>query len=50
MASMSAVATNDAAGNGLMPAFYMMAISAVAGVILFFTAHDYNGIPLDEIR
>ena len=38
------------AGNGLMPAFYMMAISAVAGVILFFTAHDYNGIPLDEIR
>ena len=39
-----------APGNGLMPAFYMMAISAVAGVILFFTAHDYNGIPLDEIR
>ena len=34
----------------LMPAFYMMAISAVAGAILFFTAHDYNGIPLDEIR
>ena len=27
----------------------MMAISAVAGVILFFTAHDYNGILLDEL-
>ena len=45
-----ATALIDATGNGLMPAFYMMAISAVAGVILFFTAHDYNGIPLDEIR
>ena len=49
-ASFVATALIDATGNGLMPAFYMMAISAVAGVILFFTAHDYNGIPLDEIR
>ena len=49
-ASFVATALIDAAGNGLMPAFYMMAISAVAGAILFFTAHDYNGIPLDEIR
>ena len=49
-ASFVATALIDATGNGLMPALYMMAISAVAGVILFFTAHDYNGIPLDEIR
>lgn len=49
-ASFVATALIDATGNGLMPAFYMMAISAVAGVILFFTAHDYNGMPLDEIR
>lgn len=49
-ASFVATALIDATGNGLMPAFYMMAISAVAGVTLFFTAHDYNGIPLDEIR
>lgn len=49
-ASFVATALIDATGNGLMPAFYMMAISAVAGVILFFTAHDYNGISLDEIR
>lgn len=49
-ASFVATALIDATGNGLIPAFYMMAISAVAGVILFFTAHDYNGIPLDEIR
>lgn len=49
-ASFVATALIDATGNGLMPAFYMMAISAVAGAILFFTAHDYNGIPLDEIR
>ena len=49
-ASFVATALIDATGNGLMPAFYMMAISAVAGVILFLTAHDYNGIPLDEIR
>ena len=49
-ASFVATALIDATGNGLMPAFYMMAISAVAGVTLFFTAHDYNGIPLDEIQ
>ena len=49
-ASFVATALIDATGNGLMPAFYMMAISAVAGIILFFTAHDYNGIPLDEIE
>lgn len=49
-ASFVATALIDATGNGLMPAFYMMAISAVAGVILFFTAHDCNGISLDEIR
>ncbi len=49
-ASFVATALIDATGNGLMPAFYMMAISAVAGIILYFTAHDYNGVPLDEIE
>ena len=49
-ASFVATALIDATGNGLMPAFYMMTISAVAGIILYFTAHDYNGVPLDEIE
>lgn len=49
-ASFIATALIDATGNGLMPAFYMMGICLVAGLILLFTAHEYAGKPLDEIE
>lgn len=49
-ASFVATALIDATGNGLMPAYYMMGICAVAGIILFFTAHEYAGKPLDQIE
>lgn len=49
-ASMVATALIDATGNTLSPAFYMMGIAVVAGIILIFTGKDYNNIPLDEIE
>lgn len=49
-ASMVATALIDFTGNGMAPAYYMMAICIVAGIILWFTAHDYNGIELHDIK
>lgn len=49
-ASFVATALIDATGNGMAPAYYMMAICAVAGIILLLTAHDYNGIELNDIK
>ena len=49
-ASMVATALIDATGNGLAPAYYMMGICIVAGIILFITAHDYNGIKMNDIK
>ena len=49
-ASMVATALIDFTGNGMAPAYYMMAICLVAGIILWFTAHDYNGIELHDIK
>lgn len=49
-ASMVATALIDFTGNGMAPAYYMMAICVIAGIILWFTAHDYNGIELHEIK
>ena len=34
----------------MAPAYYMMAICIIAGIILWFTAHDYNGIELHDIK
>lgn len=48
-ASMVATALIDFTGNGMAPAYYMMAIGVVAGIILFFTAVDHNNIPMNEI-
>ena len=49
-ASMVATALIDFTGNGMAPAYYMMAICLVAGIILWFTARDYNGIELHDIK
>ena len=49
-ASMVATALIDFTGNGMAPAYYMMAICIIAGIILWFTAHDYNGIELHDIK
>lgn len=49
-ASMVATALIDATGNGLMPAYYMMGICLVAGIILLFTAHEYAGKELNDIE
>lgn len=49
-ASMVATALIDFTGNGMAPAYYMMAICVIAGIILWFTAHDYNGIELHDIK
>lgn len=49
-ASMVATALIDFTGNGMAPAYYIMAICIVAGIILWFTAHDYNGIELHDIK
>ena len=49
-ASMVATALIDFTGNGMAPAYYMMGICIVAGIILWFTAHDYNGIELHDIK
>ncbi len=48
-ASMVATALIDFTGNGMAPAYYMMGICIVAGIILWFTACDHNSIPMDEI-
>lgn len=48
-ASFVVTALIDFTGNGLMPAYYMMGICLVAGIILLFTAHDYGGIPLEDV-
>ena len=34
--------------NGMAPASDMMGICIIAGIILWFTAHDYNGIELHD--
>ena len=47
-ASMVATALIDFTGNGMAPAYYMMAICIIAGIILWFTAHDYKGIELND--
>lgn len=49
-ASMVATALIDATGNGLMPAYYMMGISLVAGVVLLLTARDYTNKRLEDIE
>lgn len=49
-ASFVATALIDATGNGMAPAYYMMGVCLVAGIILWFTAHDYNGIELSDIK
>lgn len=49
-ASMVATALIDFTGNGMAPAYYMMAICIIAGIILWFTAQDYNGIELHDIK
>ena len=49
-ASMVATALIDFTGNGMAPAYYMMGICIIAGIILWFTAHDYNGIELHDIK
>lgn len=49
-ASFIATILIDATGNGLMPAYYMMFICTVAGLILHFTAREYKGIPLEDIK
>ena len=49
-ASMMATALIDFTGNGMAPAYYMMGICIIAGIILWFTAHDYNGIELHDIK
>ena len=47
---MVATALIDFTGNGMAPAYYMMGICIVAGIILLFTARlDHNNIPMDEI-
>lgn len=48
-ASFVATALIDITGNGMAPAYYMMAICLVAGTILLFTAHDYGGIELNDV-
>ena len=48
-ASMVATALIDATGNGMAPAYYMMGICIVAGIVLLFTARDHNDIPMNEI-
>lgn len=47
---MMATALIDFTGNGMAPAYYMMGICIIAGIILWFTAHDYNGIELHDIK
>ena len=49
-ASMVATALIDATGNSLMPAFYMMAICLVAGIILLFTAREYGHVELEDVK
>ncbi|CAK7014377.1 MAG: Proline/betaine transporter [Paraeggerthella hongkongensis] len=49
-ASMVATALIDATGNGMAPAYYMMGICLIAGIILLFTAHEYKGVPLNDIE
>ncbi len=49
-ASMVATALIDFTGNGMAPAYYMMGICIIAGIILWFTAHDYNGLELHDIK
>lgn len=49
-ASFVATALIDATGDGMAPAYYMMGICVVAGVILLLTARDYNGIHLNDIE
>ena len=46
---MVATALIDATGNGMAPAYYMMGICIVAGIVLLFTARDHNDIPMNEI-
>ena len=47
---MVATALIDATGNSLMPAFYMMAICLVAGIILLFTAREYGHVELEDVK
>ena len=49
-ASFVATALIDATGDGMAPAYYMMGICVVAGIILLLTAHDYNGVHLNDIE
>lgn len=48
-ASMVATALIDATGNGMAPAYYMMGICVVAGIVLLFTAADHRGIAMNDI-
>lgn len=47
-ASFVATALIDATGNGMAPAYYMIAICVVAFLILLF-AHEYSGRSMDSI-
>ncbi|MEG0792038.1 MAG: MFS transporter [Gordonibacter sp.] len=49
-ASFVATALIDLTGNGMAPAYYLMAICLIAGIILLFTARDYGGIELNDVR
>ncbi len=48
-ASFVATALIEFTGNGMAPAYYMMGICVIAGIILLLTAKDYNGKDLNEI-
>lgn len=48
-ASFVATALIDATGNGMAPAYYMIAICAVAFIILLF-AHEYGSKPMESIE
>ena len=49
-ASFIATALIEETGNVLMPAYYMMAISVVAGIILLLTAKEYGNVSLDDVE
>lgn len=48
-ASMVCTALIDTSGNNFAAGYYMMAICLIAGIVLFFTAHEYAGKPMGEV-
>lgn len=48
-ASLIATALIDITGNPLSPAYYLMAICAVAAALLLWSARDFGGIALSDI-